>query len=221
MESFWEGPEQTIETLFDIDGTFHPCFITDREFDKTEGYALETGLRHPSVLPAQIQSEMYRMAQEVAQALGISIGAAKYDCILTPDGPRIIEMTVRLSGGFDCQYLVPAATGKNIIKAAILTAIGQLFDVSLLAAQQDHVAVSRSLWPSPGRIKRVVGLEEARSIPGVRKIILRKQAGDLIEPYTDCTKRACFIIASAPSQEELEILMRQVNATLQLEMEPV
>lgn len=219
IESFWEGPEQTIETLFDIEGRFHPCFITDRHFDKRAGYALETALRHPSTLPAAVQAEMYRMAFDVATALGIRVGAAKYDCILTPQGPRIIEMTVRLSGGFDCQYLVPAATGKNIIRAAMLTAMGQPFPPQLLQAQHSGVAISRSLWPAPGRIRAVRGLEQARQIPGVKAIVLRKQAGDLVEPYIDCTKRVCFVIASGQTQDEAEAVMARVEQTLQFVME--
>jgi len=219
IESFWEGPEQTIETLFDVDGRFHPCFITDRHFDKRDGYALETALRHPSTLPVAVQEQMYAMAHEVAQALGIRIGAAKYDCILTPQGPRIIEMTVRLSGGFDCQYLVPAATGKNVVRAAVLTALGRPFPAQLLQAQFERVAVSKSLWPRPGRIRAVHGLDEARQIPGVQAIVMRKQAGDWVEPYTDCTKRVCFVIAAGDTQAQAEHVVAQVERTLRIEME--
>lgn len=221
MESFWEGPEQTIETLFDVDGNFHPCFITDRQFDKRAGYALETALRHPTILAEDVQEEMYRMAYEVARAIGIRIGAAKYDCILTSQGPRIIEMTVRLSGGFDCQYLVPAATGKNVIRAAVLTALGKPFPRELLQAKYHRVAISRSLWPQPGRIRAVYGLEDARRIPGVQKIVLRKSLGDLIEPYTDCTKRVCFVIAAADTQAAVENVFAQVERTLIIDVEVV
>lgn len=221
MESFWEGSEQTIETLFDVNGNFHPCFITDRLFDKQAGYALETSLRHPTTLGEEVQAEMYRMAYEVAKAIGIRIGAAKYDCILTSEGPRIIEMTVRLSGGFDCQYLVPAATGKNVIRAAVLTAMGQPFASELLEAKFHRVAVSRSLWPQPGLIRSVSGLEEARKIPGVEKIVMRKNVGDLIEPYTDCTKRVCFVIASAETQEAVDFLVAEVERTITFEVETI
>ena len=219
MESFWEGPEQTIETLFDVNGNFHPCFITDRLFDKQEGYAIETALRHPTTLGKDLQAEMYRMAYEVAQAIGIKIGAAKYDCILTSQGPRIIEMTVRLSGGFDCQYLVPAATGKNVIRAAILTAMGMPFPPELLQPKFHRVAISRSLWPKPGRIRAVRGLEDARKIPGVEKIVMRKSEGDLIEPYTDCTKRVCFVIAAADTQEAVDDVFAQVERTITFDVE--
>lgn len=219
METFWHGPEQTIETIFDINGNFHPCFITDRLFDKKLGFALETGLRHPSTLQKSIQDDMYRMAYEVAHAIGVRVGAAKFDCILTPEGPRIIEMTVRLSGGFDCQYLVPAATGKNVLRAAVLTAMGKVFSPDLLSPKFQRVAVSRSLWPSPGRIQAIRGLEEARMICGVEKILMRKNVGDFVEPYNDCTKRVCFIIASAETQEAVEEVIAKVEKTLIIDVE--
>lgn len=221
IESYWKGPEQTIETIFDVNGHFYPCFITDRLFDKQGGYALETALRHPTILSKDIQEAMYRMAYDVARAIGISIGAAKYDCVLTPEGPRIIEMTVRLSGGFDCQYLVPAATGKNVIRAAILTALGKPFPPELLEPKYNRVAISRSLWPQPGRIRSISGLEEARQITGVEKIVMRKSPGDIVEPYTDCTKRVCFVIVSGDTQAEVEDAFARVERTLIIDVEAV
>jgi biotin carboxylase len=220
MESFWDGPEQTVETIFDIDGVFHPCFITDRHFDKSNGYALETDLRHPSVLPQETQNEMYALAKEVAEAIGVKVGAAKYDMILTKNGPRIIEMTVRLSGGFDCQYLVPAATGKNIIKAGILTAIGKKFEPSLLQDQLGKISLSRSLWPRPGRILEIRNLEEARHISGVEKIIMRLKVGDIVDQYVDCTKRVCFIIVSGRTYEEANETFKKVENLLMIETAP-
>jgi biotin carboxylase len=214
IESFWDGPEQTVESLFDIDGVFHPCFITDRLFDKSAGYALETGLNHPTQLSKPIQQEMFQIAEEVARKLGIKVGAAKYDFILTPNGPRIIEMTVRLSGGFDCQYIVPAATGKNVIRAAILTAIGEKFPSTLLVNTLNKVVISRSIWPDPGVITSVSGLDEACKIKGVEKIIMRSAIGDKVDGYTDCTKRTCFIIISANSFDEAESIYSSVKKTL-------
>ncbi len=221
IESCWDGPEQTIETLFDVDGNFHPCFITDRIFDKNNGYALEIGLRHPTTLSEEKQAEMYKMARDVAKAIGVQIGAAKFDCIYTSQGPRIIEMTVRLSGGFDSQYLVPAATGKNVIRAAILTALGKPFPSDLLKAKYRRVAISRSIWPKPGRIRAIHGLDLALRIPGVKKIIMRKGVGDLVEPYIDCTKRVCFIIVAADTQAQVDGIFEQVKRTLIIEMDEI
>ena len=220
VESCWQGSEHTVETLFDIDGRFHRCFITDRHFDKKDGYAIETGLRHPSVLSAAVQEEMYLMAEQVARDLGIRIGAAKYDFIVTPAGPRIIEMTVRLSGGFDCQYLVPAATGKRVLKAAVLTALGQPIPDGLLQASRDRIGLTASLWPVPGVIARIEGVDAARRLPGIEQIFFRYAVGDQVLPYTDCTRRVCFIVATGRDEDEAQSHLAQAAKCIQIETEP-
>lgn len=216
LESLWEGSEHTVETLFDCNGMFHRGFITDRLFDKSNGYPLETGLVHPSQLDEKTQEEMYLLAEDVAKKLGIAIGAAKYDMILTKQGPRIIEMTVRLSGGFDCQYLVPAATGKNILKAAALTALNQPFDTTLLEDTKHRVALSESLWPTPGIITAIRGKEAIVDMPGFEHLFFRHAIGDRILPYVDCTKRVCFILVSGSTLAEAQSNMSRIKNTLQI-----
>lgn len=216
IEECWEGPEQTVETIFDINGHFHPCFITDRIFDRSSGYAMELGLRSPTNLPAETQAEMFEIAEKVARDLGIKMGAAKYDMILTKDGPRIIEMTVRLSGGFDCQYLVPAATGKNVMKAAILTALGRPIPDELLVDTKHRVGLSESLWPTPGKIISVDGVKEAEKIPGVEHIFWRYEVGEVIEPYVDCTRRVCFIIVTGSDEVTARQTMEKAKQTIKI-----
>ena len=211
IEELWEGPEHTVETIFDVNGQFHPCFITDRIFDKANGFAMEIGLRHPTVLPQSIQDEMYALAKNVAQDIGIKIGAAKFDMMSTKQGPRIIEMTTRLSGGFDCQYLVPAATGKQIIKAAVLTALGQSFPSSLLVDVKGRVALSESLWPKPGILDVIEGVEQAKEVKGFEHIFFRYKVGDKVLPYEDCSRRFCFIITSGETEAEARSAMEKVK----------
>jgi len=216
IESLWIGTEHTVETIFDVDGNFHKCFITDRNFDRSEGFALETGLVHPSLKSEKEQNEMYKLAEKVSNSLGIKIGASKFDMIFTEHGPRIIEMTVRLSGGFDCQYVVPAATGKNILKAAILTSIGKMFDSSLLEDKKKRICLTESLWPNPGKIIEITGLEKITSLPGFENIFFRYEIGDIVENYSDCTKRVCFIIVSGSNYEEAKKNMNKIINTIQI-----
>ena len=219
IESFWHGTEHTVETIFDINGKFHRCFITDRHFDKSNGYALETGLTHPSQLSLDDQESMYKLAENAARLFNINIGAAKFDMILTDSGPKIIEMTVRLSGGFDCQYLVPAATGKNILKTAILTAIGKPFKKQYLTDNLKRFAVSESIWPQKGKIKEISGLSKAKKIKGYENIFFRYDLGDVVEDYTDCTKRVCFIIASGDSINDARNAMSSIKNSVTILIE--
>ena len=216
IEECWEGPEQTVETIYDIEGNFHPCFITDRIFDRSNGYAIELGLRNPTNLPIEVQNEMFLIAKKISNDLGITQGAAKFDMILTKNGPRVIEMTVRLSGGFDCQYLVPAASGKNVMRAAILTALGEKFPAELLEDTKHKTSLSESIWPEPGIITEIEGVEMARKIPGVEYIFFRHKVGDTIQPYTDCTKRVCFIIVTGKDENDAREIMVMVKSIIKI-----
>lgn len=216
IESFWVGTEHTVETIFDVEGNFHKCFITDRIFDKSEGFALETGLIHPSQLSFDIQESMYDLAEKTSKFFGIKLGAAKFDMINTLTGPKIIEMTVRISGGFDSQYLVPIATGKNILKAAILTCSGTMFDIDCLKTKYKKVAITESLWPKPGRIKEIKGIDLATQMPGFENIFFRYKVGDYVTEYNDCTKRVCFIISSGKNLQEARYNMGKIKKKINI-----
>lgn len=202
VESVWVGTEHTVETFYDVDGKFYRCFITDRAFNYESGFPIETGLTNPTKLSRSMENECYDLALEVSSALGIKVGAAKFDMICTDLGPRIIEMTTRLSGGFDCQYLVPAATGKDILSMAIYTAMGKLFSEAFNVSSKNMVAVSGSVWPGEGEIISIAGIDEASEMDFIENIFMRKRVGDIISNYNDCAQRVCIIIAAAPTYEK-------------------
>lgn len=235
IEELWLGTEHTVETLFDVNGKFWPCFITDRFFDYSKGFALETGLRHPSTLPSYIQRKAYAIAEELGRDLGVKYGPFKLDIIVTEEGIRVIEATTRFSGGFDCMHLVPAATGKNVLRAGTLTAMGRNIDNQQLLKFDEigiqgiytnplfnscnKVALSESLWPSVGKIVDIQGVKETKKIQGVEHVIFRKNVGDFVEEYVDCTKRVCWIITSGNTEDEAREAMNKAKDTIRIIVE--
>ena len=216
VEELWEGLEQTVECLVDINGEFHDGFITDRHFTFENNFPVETGLVHPTEIPKSLQVDLYALAKQLANDFDIAAGAVKLDTILTKNGPRIIEMTVRHSGGFDCQYLVPLSTGKNILLAAIYTAIQQRFPDELLSPRWKKFGVTGSVWPNPGTIESISGLDQAKASKGVKHIFLRYEQGDKIEPYDNCAKRVAFIICVADSRGGAIDCLQKAQATLDI-----
>ena len=217
VEELLSGPEQTVETLFDANGKFRPCFITDRKFDVKSEWATELEVEHPTTLSIATQKKLYELVGRTAKLLGITTGAAKADTMVTKNGPVIIEMTTRLSGGFDCQYLVPIATGKNILRAAILTSLGKKFPASLLQDRKHRVAVLDSLWPKPGgRIVAIEGVEKAERMPGFELFSMRYKLGDIVKPYVDNAKRACFVIASGKDRKEAKENLKRILAVVSI-----
>ncbi len=217
VEEMWIGKEQTVECLVDINGKFHNGFITDRNFTFKDGYPIETGLVHPTQLSNDKQKELYSLAKKVAKDLKIEAGAVKLDTIYTKDGPRIIELTVRHSGGFDCQYLVPRSRGKNILKAAILTAIGKEFNPKLLSDTINRYGVTGSIWPKDGKIISISGIEEAKNINGIEEVILFKKDGDYIRKYTDCAARIIYIISTGDSLHAAKESLEKAQDIIKIE----
>ena len=99
IEKYYRGKEYTVETLFDVKGNFHPCFITERYFNHSKGKALETGLRNPSKLEPYKVKKIFKFAEFVARKVGIKVGPAKFDLLISNNKLIILEMTTRLSGG--------------------------------------------------------------------------------------------------------------------------
>jgi biotin carboxylase len=215
VEERFTGTEHTVETMFSK-GKFVPVFITDRLFRYDKGRAIETGLRHPSTLPLYVQRLAYNQAEYLGTTLGIQNGALKLDIMATDNGVRILEATTRLSGGFDSQYLVPAATGKNVLRAYIQVCLGADITPDALRVTKDKVAISESIWPEPGIIQSIEGVEKARKIKGVEQIVFRKDVGDIVEGYENCADRVAFIITSGDSYGIAKGIMSEAIETIKV-----
>jgi biotin carboxylase len=163
-----------------------------------------------------VQVEIYRLMAKAARALGITDGAFKGDLVVDQGEPKIIEVTARTSGGFDSQYRKPYSFGIDILKATMDIARGLPLDPLDLIPQFVKWSKTFSIFPSPGGVKEIRGLRECHAIPGVRQIFLLVKPGDVIEPYTDCSKRSNHIIIAADTPEDLRAIEARVCATLKI-----
>jgi biotin carboxylase len=216
VEKYFFGSEHTVETLFDINGKFNPCFITDRYFDHRSGKALETGLRNPTKLSKKMQKIVFEYTKKLSKKIGIKVGPAKVDLLISNKKLIPLEMTTRLSGGFDCQLLVPYATGQNVIKASMLTSLGKKFNRSILKKKINNIAISSSIWPKPGKITKIKYRQPKIRKEEFLKIIINKKEGEIIKKYQNCADRTCFIIASSTSEEKVKKLINKAKKSLQI-----
>ena len=195
--------------------------IVDRPFLFDGGFAIELGHINPSQLSPDAQAQLFSLAEWAAKATGVRFGVFKADTIWTPDGPRILEVTARLSGGFDCQYTTPLATGRNFIRAAMRLAVGLPLDPADLEKKWHRHAVAWVAFPEPGRVARIDGVEQALGLPGVKHIFLRTRAGDVIRPYRDCGDRPAFVIAVGEDRDQALARAQAGVEALRFETVPV
>jgi biotin carboxylase len=200
VEQFVVGKEQSVETII-WKGKYYHVSLADRHFGFAP-YAIETAHVDPSTLNKETQKRICEVVDAAADSLGIDFGPAKADMILTDQGPMILEMPARLSGGFHSQYTTPLSTGKDPISAVMKMAMGEPLDESLLVAQYEHSSICAGIFPDPGVIKSINGIEEARSLPGIEQILVTKAVDDRVEPMIDNGKRCCWVIAVGENEQE-------------------
>jgi isopentenyl diphosphate isomerase/L-lactate dehydrogenase-like FMN-dependent dehydrogenase/biotin carboxylase len=198
LEEFMEGPELSLDALV-FEGSIHITGVADRIIERAP-YFVEIGHTLPSALPEKQQSRAVAVFKQAIFALGIDIGAAKGDIKITPEGPKIVEIAARLSGGWMSAYTYPLSTGVNLYQAAIQIALGET--PTDLKPKTSLVSAERSLLPPPGKILSIQGVEEARKIKGVKEIILMKEAGDMAEEPRSNLGKVGYVITVGKTREE-------------------
>lgn len=210
------GEEYSVDTVI-YKGKLYPAGISDRIFIKKNLFAVQAGSRTPSMLSKSIQDAIYELMDKTAKILGVTDGAFKGDLVVTPEGEvKIIEVTARTSGGFDSQLRKPLSFGIDILKATIDIACGLPFDPLDLVPKWTKWSSTISVFPEPGIITKIQGVDELKKLKGIKEIILLADVGDEIEIYDNCAKRKNYIISSADTLEELKSLEEKILNTLSI-----
>lgn len=221
VEEYLEGPQVSTESML-LNGQGYTPGFSDRNYEYLERFApyiIENGGHQPSVLSEAQRRGICRCAEEAGRAMGITTGIAKGDMVWTSEGPKVIEMAARLSGGWFSSDQIPLATGVDLVGAAIRLALGEeVTSGELIPVRQAGVAI-RYFFPAPGRVISIQGVEEAEALPGIHKIGFFVEPGDVLESAINHTKRAGYVITHGASRDEaIDRAMRVVN-TIYVETE--
>lgn len=224
VEAYLPGPQVSTEALL-IDGTGHTVGFADRNYEHLERYApyvIENGGEQPSALEPDVCQAIAGLAIRAGRALGIETGVVKGDMVLTEQGPAVIEIAARLSGGWFSTTQIPLASGVDLIGAAIRVALGERPEAADLAIRQGRPAVAiRYFFPSPGRVRAIEGIEAVRTLPWVHRLGFFVSAGEVLAPVTDHTRRAGYVITTGDSRDEAVARAREiVESRIRIRTEP-
>jgi biotin carboxylase len=218
VEQCLVGPEQSVETIVAA-GVHHRLNVVDRPF-AFDPYPIELGHDNPSLLPQDKQDALFDLVERTARAIGIDLGAAKADTMWTQDGPMVIEMTARLSGGFHSQATTPLAHGTKEIKAVLDLALGRELDPADVTPTHARHSICRSLFPRPGIIVSVDGVDEALACDGVEHVFMRLEPGDEIAEYKTCVDRPVFVVTVGDTHAEALAAFETAQELIQIRTEP-
>lgn len=125
----------------------------------------ETSHIYPAPLDAEERHQVEVLARDAVAAVGVRNGATHTEIKLTSAGPRIIEINGRLGGYINELY--GRVLGANVVEMAMRAACGE--EVTPPEPPPDRVFYNYSHQPPHGatRLVDVVGMREARDVPGV------------------------------------------------------
>jgi len=204
VEKHLEGPQFSTEGVIINGKTYCPGF-SDRNYEFLDRFApniIENGGDLPSFLPQDAQDAVKELSGQAAIALGIENSMFKGDMVIHKGKPYVIEMAARLSGGYFCSHLIPWNTGVDLLGSAIRLALGEIPAQDELIPSFQKGVSQRYLFPEPGKVVAIEGVEKARAVDGISMVEIRTEVGAQISPATNHPARAGVVMAVAETREE-------------------
>ena len=198
IEEFMEGPEICVETL-NSGGVCYPIQITD-QMPKKPPFFTDCGYSQPSQLDDEIQNEIRKIAVDANMALENYQGSSCTEMIVTKDGPKIVEIGVRLAGDFMTTRMVPLSTGVDMPGAVVKIALGETIDIKQTIDKGS--CVRYFMKERVGKIKEIRGLKEAYTVGGVIEVGALKKVGDEAMPLRKSSDRLGYVITQCNTVEE-------------------
>jgi biotin carboxylase len=207
VEEYLAGPQLSTESIVQ-DGRAVTLGCSDRNYarlDEFAPYMIEDGGLQPSAHLADLLPAVDALAARAAEALGMRRGTLKGDLVLHPErGLCVIEVALRLSGGWFATDQIPHSTGIDLVQQAARLALGETLDLDVLKPQHFDPVCVRFFFPPPGRLAAIHGFENLAREPWCLRAVLYAKPGDDLRPPTDHTRRAGLVLATGTSRAEAQ-----------------
>ena len=214
----WHGNDRfagygSVEALM-FEGEFFPLAVSDRT--PLLPPFRETGLMLPSSLPAERQDELIASAREAAHAVGATNGPLHIELMMTPTGPWVIEINGRLGGSIP--YIFSEITDVALFREIAKIALGIK---PVTSTEFDGIGGMFNRHPPPGEgsVKRIVGLDEVREMPGVRRVMVGVHEGDRASSLLGLLGGMVRIVCAAERVDELLEIRDRFVDTLRFEID--
>ena len=204
VEEFLEGQQYSTESIIMNKKSITPGFA-ERNYEFLEElspYIIENGGQQPAKIDKKELDSIVNLVEKSSSVLGISNAISKGDIVMTKDGPKIIEIAPRLSGGYFSSDQIPLATGIDITKISICLSLGEKINKDTLHFSQQKAVAIRYFFPKPGKIISINNYDTFKNKSWVHKLNLFFGVGDILEKVTDHTKRCGFVITTGNTREE-------------------
>jgi len=214
VEDFMPGPQISTESII-LDGVAYTVGISDRNYELLEKYApyiVENGGDLPSLLSDEHIKNAHNVIQSVATALELTNGIIKGDLVFNGRQAFVIEVALRLSGGYFCTYEIPLNTGVSTVLPVARLAMGLRVNPDHLTPKFRKYVIQRYIFPTPGYVTSVAGIEKICSMEHVAHAEVWSKIGDYIQSPKNAGGSAGVVMTCAPTRKEaLETMQKALT----------
>jgi cysteine synthase A len=217
IESFIEGLEVSVNA-YTLEGETTAYSVTERvitEYPDPPGITFAEWF--PSGLSAADEKRAIEAAVAGVRALGVVRGPTYTQLRIGPRGAFIVETAHRLGGGLDPDVAL-LASGVSLFRKILGVALGdRSWEEFGVEAECHGGAIGKFIIAKPGLVRAVVGLAEARAMPGVVAAEAYVRPGGRVFPLTDGSKRAGHVLAFGKDRREADERARRAASVIRIE----
>ncbi|HXG54324.1 MAG TPA: ATP-grasp domain-containing protein [Vicinamibacterales bacterium] len=216
LESFLEGTECTVET-FTVGGRTHVLGMSDK-VHLPFPHCVSISLTYPPFFDEGTRGAIGGAAIAAIDATGMRNGPGHVEVIVTPAGPVVVEVAARGGGYGIFSEILLAISGIDPVDAVIDLALGRVPDVQPTTAR---AAVLRFFNPPvTGILRQLDGVDEARRIPGVSRVVVEAKVGEPLRGITRDGERPGYVITVADTREDALASANRAEAAVRFTIDP-
>ena len=216
VERFIHGMQISSESYL-INGKAYTPALAERNYSRLEEfspYIIEDGGTIPAPIDNNLVLKINKIIECGAKSMGVTEGIVKGDIVIDDNGePQIIELALRLSGGWFASNQIIATSGVDLVDAVINQALNIKVTKEMLIPKFSRSTAVRYWFPKPGKIKSIKGEDEIKGLIGVLKYGFFRKAGDYQPVVKMHPDRFGYVIVEGGDRDES---ISRVNKALNL-----
>ena len=218
VEDYVPGDEYALEGLL-VEGSLRVLALFDKPDPLVGPVFEETIYVTPSRAPAPVQEAIVESVRATAAAVGLTGGPVHAEVRVRSDREAIeavpVDVAARTIGG-RCGRALRFGTGLSLEELVLRHALG---DDRYPAREEDAAGVLMLPVPRAGTLRRITGVDEARTIPGIREIEISIPVGREVVPLPQGNRYLGFAFASGFDPGQVEAALRAARDRIRVEIE--
>jgi len=211
VEAYIEGTHITVDGCVDQGGVHHNLAIASKAVTPGDKPII-IQVDYPASISQESCDYILATNSQVINALEIKAGLTHSEYILDNRGRCFLVETANRGGGvLTSAYIVPEMSGVDTNKLLIKNSVGERFSFKVKPFKGS--VILKFFVFETGLVKHIHGLEEAKTIQGVKHIKLFFNSGDRLTQPQSGAERHGFMILKADSGNKInKLFSKTINA---------